>query len=82
MRTEFVDFSPSIGKTKSHPIPTSADDGATLDWSGTLTSDDEKRERKWSVHLTRKPSKEKYPPVSRKRELEKQTLAYSRKSTK
>lgn len=74
-----VDFSPSTGKIPMHPIPMSANDGATLDWSG-AQSDEEKRERKWSMHLPRKSSKDKHTsPVTHKGIIEKQASLYSGK---
>jgi hypothetical protein len=73
---EFVDFSPAVGTSSLHPIPASADDGATLDWSMT-TSDDEKRERKWSLSLSRKSSSEKSATLSRKALVEKQETSFS-----
>ena len=44
-KAEFIDFSPSTGKSTLHPVPKSSDDGATLDWSGP-TTDDDKHEKK------------------------------------
>ncbi|THH09613.1 hypothetical protein EW145_g1894 [Phellinidium pouzarii] len=75
MKTDFVDFSPSVGKAVMHPVPTSTDDGATLDWSGVVL-DEEKRERKWTIPLSRKPSKDKHPILSRKRLMERQASLY------
>ncbi|KAH8119878.1 hypothetical protein DFH11DRAFT_1499342 [Phellopilus nigrolimitatus] len=77
-KAEFVDFSPSVGRVPLHPVPTSANDGATLDWSGTA-SDEEKRERKWTMPLSRKSSKDKYPALARKGIVEKQESLYSDK---
>jgi hypothetical protein len=56
-----IDFSPSTGSTPAtrkhllHPVPTSNDDGRTLDWSG-LTSDDDKR---WSLSTSKRKGKER-----------------------
>ncbi|EJD03634.1 uncharacterized protein FOMMEDRAFT_166988 [Fomitiporia mediterranea MF3/22] len=80
VKPEFVDFSPSVGKASLHPVPTSADDGATLDWSG--STDDEKHERKWTMSLSRKSSKDKHPTLSRKALVERQDSQYSDKLTR
>ena len=48
-----IDFGPSVGSssvTDGHPVPSSSDNGATLDWSG-VSSDGEKR---WSLTIRRK----------------------------
>lgn len=71
-----LDFSPSVDRVQSHPVPNSADDGATLDWSG-FSDDGEKRDRKWSMHLSRKHSKDKSSPVSNKGIVEKQEAIYA-----
>lgn len=76
MKTEFIDFSPSAGKSALHPVPKSADDGATLDWSGS-TSEEEGRDRRWTMSLSRKSSKEKHPTLSRKAVVEKQDILYT-----
>lgn len=79
MDRELVDFSPSVAKVPEHPVPTSNSDGAILDWSGTMSEDD-KRERKWSMPLGRKGSKDKYPHSSNKALMQKQQASYSGKS--
>ena len=73
---DLVDFSPSIAKPPLHPVPTSPNDGATLDWSG-VYSEDERRERKWSVSLTRRVSKDKSSPISKKAIVEQQASLYA-----
>ncbi|KAI5121170.1 hypothetical protein M0805_007167 [Coniferiporia weirii] len=80
LTADFVDFSPSAGKAKMHPVPTSADEGATLDWSGS-SLEEEKRERKWSMSISRRSSKDKYPILSRKGLVEKQASLYYDKLT-
>lgn len=48
-----VDFGPSVGSSSvadGHPVPSSSDNGDTLDWSG-VSSDGEKR---WSLTIRRK----------------------------
>ncbi len=58
-----------------HPVPSSADDGSTLDWSG-IVEDDEKRERKWSMGIHRKVAKDKTSPLSRKGFVDRQESVY------
>jgi hypothetical protein len=71
-----LDFSPSVGIDRLHPVPTSTDDSATLDWGGTL-SDEDKSDRKWPLSFTkRKPKDKPFPALSRDA-LEKQEAAFS-----
>lgn len=71
-----LDFSPSTGKVAlTYPVPRSSDDGNTLDWSG-VASDDEKRDRRWSMGIHRKTPKEKSSPLSRKGFVDKQEAVY------
>ena len=79
---ESVDFSPSVGKTPDHPVPTSSNDGATLDWSGISSGGEDKRERKWSMPLTRRSSKDKHSPSVRKVIVEKQESLYFGKAAR
>jgi hypothetical protein len=57
-----VDFRPSIGVFSStapvHPIPTSLNNGATLDWSG-VPSNDGKGERRWTLSITKRKDKDR-----------------------
>jgi hypothetical protein len=60
-----VDFSPSTAIPEffvqpSHPIPSSLDNGITLDWTGSLADDADKR---WSISIGRKKEKDKLPPL-------------------
>ncbi|PCH34002.1 hypothetical protein WOLCODRAFT_94617 [Wolfiporia cocos MD-104 SS10] len=55
-----VDFSPSIGTMPLHPVPSSANGGATLDWTGS-TSEDEKSEKRWSLTLAKRKHRDKVP---------------------
>jgi hypothetical protein len=61
-----MDFSPSRDASSSkpgiHPVPFSADDGATLDWSN--IPEDEARERRWSLSVSKRKGKEKMPLVT------------------
>ena len=59
-----VDFSPStaipeFSVQSSHPIPSSFDNGITLDWTGALPDDADKR---WSLSISKK-KKDKLPPL-------------------
>jgi hypothetical protein len=71
-----LDFSPSVGIDRLHPVPTSTDDGATLDWTGTLSEED-KPDKKWSLSMTKRKPKEKPFPSLSKDVLEKQEASFS-----
>ncbi|KAI0375149.1 hypothetical protein BV20DRAFT_985495 [Pilatotrama ljubarskyi] len=71
-----VDFSPSTGMAPLHPVPSSSDGGATLDWSVPPT--EEVRERRWSLSLTKRKGKETSLPAS-KGVVEKQESLYADK---
>lgn len=73
-----LDFSPSVGIDRLHPVPTSVDDGATLDWGGTLSEED-KPDRKWPLSITMRRHKDKPLPVLSKDSLERQEAAFSGK---
>ncbi|KAJ7704229.1 hypothetical protein B0H14DRAFT_3028917 [Mycena olivaceomarginata] len=49
-----------------HPVPSSSDEGTTLDWSG-MGAEDDKPERRWTMSITKrkdKDMKEKQPSYS------------------
>ncbi|KAJ6503323.1 hypothetical protein C8R47DRAFT_1174908 [Mycena vitilis] len=46
-----------------HPVPSSSDEGTTLDWSG-IGSDDDRLERRWTMSITKRKDKEKHPSNS------------------
>lgn len=71
-----IDFSPSIGTIPLHPVPSSSNGGATLDWTG-LTSEDEKTEKRWILPIHKRRHKEKYPPLSTRTIVEKQDTLYA-----
>ncbi|KAH9178744.1 hypothetical protein EDB89DRAFT_2170981 [Lactarius sanguifluus] len=73
-----LDFSPSVGIDRLHPVPTSADDGATLDWGGTLSEED-KTDKRWPLSITMRRHKDKPLPVLSKDTLEKQEAAFTDK---
>ena len=47
-----IDFSPSVGVIPPHPVPSSANGGATLDWTGSGSEDD--RDKRWSLSITKR----------------------------
>jgi hypothetical protein len=56
-----VDFSPSTSlPPRTHPVPSSSDDGVTLDWAGTL-SGYERHERRWTLSISKRKDKGKAP---------------------
>ncbi|THV07634.1 hypothetical protein K435DRAFT_833489 [Dendrothele bispora CBS 962.96] len=58
-----IDFSPSTGATPTiaklplHPVPTSHDDGHTLDWSNHSWEDE--KDKRWSLSTSKRKGKEK-----------------------
>jgi hypothetical protein len=77
--TSEIDFSPSTGVSSAteplHPVPSSLDDGATLDWTGS-GSEDERHERRWSFSISKLKGKEK-APQSNSVVIEEQQSRYS-----
>lgn len=73
-----LDFGPSVGIDRLHPVPTSVDDGATLDWGG-IPSEEDKTDRKWPLSITKRRHKDKPLPVLSKDALERQEAAFSGK---
>ncbi|KAH8099272.1 hypothetical protein BXZ70DRAFT_943029 [Cristinia sonorae] len=73
-----IDFSPSIRTVPLHPVPSSTNGGATLDW--TIPGlEDEKHDRRWrTLSIMRKP-KEKLAVPSNKEVVEKQESLYTDK---
>jgi len=61
--TSDVDFSPSTGwfelPSKLHPVPTSLDNGLTLDWTGGSGHE----ERRWTKSIIKKRDKDSLPPL-------------------
>ncbi|KAF7339293.1 hypothetical protein MSAN_02142800 [Mycena sanguinolenta] len=56
----------SASRVGRHPVPSSLDEGTTLDWSGTGT-EDERSERRWAMSITKrkdKDMKERHPSDS------------------
>jgi hypothetical protein len=73
-----LDFSPSVGIDRLHPVPTSTDDGATLDWGGTLSEED-KADKKWTISLPKRKPKDKPSLALSKDALERQEVTFSGK---
>ncbi|CCM04451.1 uncharacterized protein FIBRA_06631 [Fibroporia radiculosa] len=73
-----IDFSPSIGTIPLHPVPSSSNGGATLDWSGSA-SEDEKSDKKWTLHLSKKKQKERQALPSSRIVVERQDSLYADK---
>lgn len=71
-----VDFSPSIGTMPLHPVPSSSNGGATLDWTGS-TSEDEKAEKRWPLHLPKRKHKDRSSLPSSRNVVEKQDTIYA-----
>ena len=69
-----VDFSPSVGTVPLHPVPLSANDGATLDWAGSAS--DEDRDKRWQLHLPMR-RRDKSSVASTKAVVEKQETLYT-----
>lgn len=57
-------------------MPTSTDDGATLDWGGTL-SEEEKADKKWTLSLTKRKRKDNHSLVLSRDALERQEVTFS-----
>ncbi|TBU49895.1 hypothetical protein BD309DRAFT_908773 [Dichomitus squalens] len=72
-----IDFSPSVGVMPLHPIPSSSDGGATLDW--TTPSLEDGRERRWSLSRGKRKSKEQASFSTNKAAAEKQEALYASK---
>ncbi|KAI8981373.1 hypothetical protein BD414DRAFT_492475 [Trametes punicea] len=71
-----VDFSPATGPGPLHPVPSSSDGGATLDWSAVPS--EEGRERRWSISIAKRRGKDQ-PVNTRKDVIEKQASFYADK---
>jgi len=71
-----IDFSPSIGTMPLHPVPSSSNGGATLDWTGSA-SEDEKSEKRWTLHIRKHKDRSSIP--SSRMIVEKQDSLYADK---
>ncbi|EPQ60381.1 hypothetical protein GLOTRDRAFT_67962 [Gloeophyllum trabeum ATCC 11539] len=73
-----IDFSPSVGVTHLHPVPTSSNDGATLDWSRAGPPGYKPEHRRWTLSLSKGKAKERTPSLG-KGVVEKQDFLYTQK---
>ncbi|KAI0347755.1 hypothetical protein BDW22DRAFT_1424023 [Trametopsis cervina] len=71
-----IDFSPSVGATPLHPVPSSSDGGATLDW--TASSSEDERDKRWPL-LAKRRTKDKSSVSANRTVVEKQESLYSDK---
>lgn len=71
-----IDFSPSVGAIPHHPVPSSSNNGATLDWTGS-GSEDERDGKRWSLSLAKRRHKDKFPYYANKAVVEKQESVYA-----
>jgi len=69
-----VDFRPSVGLNKLHPVPLSTNEGHTLDWGS--SADDEKPDKRWSISIPKRRPKDRTINVS-KEFVEGQAVMYS-----
>lgn len=59
-----------------HPVPLSSNGGATLDWTGS-GSEDDRSEKRWSLHRTRRKHKDRFSMPSGRSVVEKQDSLYA-----
>lgn len=59
------DFSPAVASfgfpTHERPVPSSTDNGRTLDWTGAVADD---HERRWAMPLGKRKEKDKFAPLT------------------
>ncbi|GJE85853.1 hypothetical protein PsYK624_019320 [Phanerochaete sordida] len=72
-----IDFSPSVGVMPPHPVPLSSNGGATLDWTGSNSEDE--RDKRWSLSITKRRHKDRYPLGASRTVVEKQESIYAEK---
>ncbi|KAI0697560.1 hypothetical protein BC835DRAFT_1337723 [Cytidiella melzeri] len=70
-----VDFSPSVRAAPIHPVPSSSDGGATLDW--TASGSEDERDKRWPL-LAKRRTKDKGTAANRVA-VESQESVYSEK---
>ena len=58
------DFITTLDASVPHPMPRSIDNGATLDWSGKEPVEEPKHERRWSLAIAKRKTKDKATSVS------------------
>ena len=72
-----IDFSPSVGVPAVHAVPSSLDDGITLDWS--IPPLEDVRERRWSLSRGKRKSREQVSLMSDKASFEKEEALHASK---
>ena len=58
------DFITTSDAVVSHPIPRSLDNGATIDWSGKEVIEEPKRDKRWSLSINKRKTKDKATSIS------------------
>ena len=58
------DFITALDASVPHPMPRSIDNGATLDWSGKELVVEPRHDRRWSLAITKRKTKDKATSVS------------------
>jgi len=58
------DFVASLNAGVPYPMPRSLDNGATLDWSGGEAIEEPKHDRKWSLSINKRKTKDKAMSIS------------------
>lgn len=59
-----VDFSPSTRSVPLHPVPLSSNGGATLDWTGSHSEEDN-LDRRWTISRGKRKAKDRMLPSSK-----------------
>ena len=57
-------FTTAMDASVPHPMPRSIDNGATLDWSGKEPVEEPRHDRRWSLAITKRKTKDKATSVS------------------
>ena len=69
-----IDFSPSVGGVPLHPVPSSSNGGATLDWTGSASEDE--RDKRWSLSISKRKHRDKTSFYATRSIVEKQETLY------
>ena len=69
-----IDFSPSVGGVPLHPVPSSSNGGATLDWTGSASEDE--RDKRWSLSISKRKHRDKTAFFATRSIVEKQEGLY------
>jgi len=57
------DFVTPLDASVPHPMPRSIDNGATLDWSGKEVVEEPRHDRRWSLSITKRRTKDKVTSI-------------------